>query len=87
MSKNTCGNCENLRVTSAWRGQMFIASCGATEDGLIVPHEWSGETITLWRVPSFCTRTDKVKSEAQAPHKDWVRINVKEIETNDTSEK
>lgn len=57
---------------------MYTASCGLT-DGLIVPHEWSGEIITLWRVPDFCENPEKIKSEKRAPRKDWVRVSVKDL--------
>lgn len=77
MSENTCGSCPHLVVQDLWRG-MYTASCGKT-DGLIVPHEWTGETIILWRVPDFCQNPDKVKSEKRAPRKDWVVMNVKEV--------
>lgn len=74
MSKNTCGNCQHLQITDVWRG-MHTASCGLT-DGLIVPHSWEGDTITLWRVPEFCGNPDKTPSKKQAPKKEWVHVKI-----------
>lgn len=74
MGKNTCGNCQNLQITDAWRG-MHTASCGLT-DGLIVPHSWANNTITLWRVPEFCENPDKTPSKKQAPKKEWVHVKI-----------
>lgn len=74
MSKNTCGGCPHLVIQDIWRG-MYTASCGLT-DGLIVPHEWSGKIVTLWRVPDFCGNPDKTHSEKRAPESEWVRVDV-----------
>ncbi|AUR88429.1 hypothetical protein NVP1113A_28 [Vibrio phage 1.113.A._10N.286.51.E7] len=75
MSNNTCGNCPHLEIQDIWRG-MHTASCGLT-DGIIVPHKWENDTITLWRVPDFCQNKDKKPSSKQAPRKDWVEIKTK----------
>lgn len=50
--KETCFGCKHLEVKDIWRG-MHTASCGLTE-GLITPHEWTGDKVIITGVGDFC---------------------------------
>ncbi len=80
MSKNTCGGCPHLQIKDIWRG-MYTASCGLTDDELIVPHSWNGDKgkVVLHRVPEFCENPDKIKSKNPVPVKDRVTIYTKNL--------
>ena len=86
--QTTCGRCNKLKFSNM--SGTALAYCGAVNGEFIVPHEgelidgYGGDTkVTLWRVPKFCPKTDNetLKSDTQAPKKDWVTlfINAKSI--------
>lgn len=50
--KKSCYGCKYLVVEDIWRG-MHTASCGKT-DGLITPHEWTGDKVVITGIGSFC---------------------------------
>ncbi len=56
-NKETCFGCKHLEVKDIWRG-MYTASCGRT-DGLITPHEWTGEAVVITGIGKFCQGKEK----------------------------
>ncbi|UYE90970.1 hypothetical protein [Vibrio phage vB_VaS_L1] len=56
--KKSCYGCKHLKVEDIWRG-MHTASCGKA-DGLITPHEWTGENIIITGIGKFCTGKEEI---------------------------
>jgi hypothetical protein len=73
----TCGNCDKLMLSKNERYNH--PGCQATDD--VVPHEYDGEKLIFWRVPTHCPRSDNdvKKSEKRAPKKHWVIRNPADI--------
>ncbi len=69
--EKTCGNCKNLTKIG---NRNWIFGCELS--GFVVPHsaDYTKGEIIFWRVPTSCPISDGsvVKSEKQAPKKDWV---------------
>lgn len=73
--RKTCLGCPKLGLNH--NKQMALAYC--TDTDLVIPHksERVGDKweLTYWRVPVSCPLPDDevLKSEEQAPPKEWVR--------------
>lgn len=50
--RKSCFGCKHLEVKDILRG-MHTASCGLT-DGLLIPHEWTGEIVVINGIGDFC---------------------------------
>jgi hypothetical protein len=84
MKESTCGNCPNLKFNTSTG--LAVAYCSATDGEFIVPHEGvlkdgkrgNPTMVTLWRIPSFCPRSDSevLKSGRQAPRAEWIKREV-----------
>ena len=80
--EKTCGNCPYLRFDPS--NKWSAANCGKNEgEDPIIPHHSNSVTkkLIFWRVPEWCERTEGVlKSENQAPEKDWVHKDFSDFE-------
>jgi len=76
---HTCGKCEHLMFAHT---QLITSPyCGMTNNQLIVPHFFDGNTeeVTLTRVPEFCENDEAKKSSKPAAKKHHLTVKIKEI--------
>ena len=52
--KETCEGCKHLSVKDIWRGMMTASCVRDDDDGLIIPHHWDGESVTITGKGKFC---------------------------------
>ena len=83
--EKTCGNCPFLKISGTKRA----AFAGCIKTGFIVPHSWDGQKdenqFVFWRIPTECPlqNSDILKSEKQAPKKDWVVKSLADFEVKE----
>jgi len=69
----TCGTCPHMKLNNMGRFGV-IAYCGITDDEMVVPHQYDGNSVITTRVPEFCKNHDAKPSKNPAKKSEQTEI-------------